>query len=300
MNDTAIVSCFYTNLHGTKYGGRQDREHHYLNSIVSLLKITNADFFIYCDPLQEPMLSSFIEPIAKTKVTIFRYNLEDFYMKTFFDEYKNYDHAKLSDRCQEIQYLKTHWMNDVDGYDWKFWIDAGISYSGLIPDKHLIFPDNAVNEYYNSDLFCDDLINGMKKFADDKFLMFSINNHFPVPYRKLISDVYHKEHEQISHHAIAGVLGGKKRSVENFHKMFTELASEIIIYKKEVYDEECIYNILLQRYPELFSEQKFETWWHEDNLLSIFKDDYKMIEKVKSLRAFYRVLEDLIAIGKQP
>ena len=297
MNDTAIVSCFYTNLHGTKYGGRVSRTHHYLNSLASLLKMTNADFFVYVDPSEEYMLRAFLEPIAKNRVKIFAQDLEDFYMKDIFEKYKNYEEARTSLRCQEIQYLKTFWMNKVENYDYVFWIDAGISYSGLIPDRHLIFPDNGAIEYYNSGLFNNNLIEGMKKIAEDKFLILAINNDYPTFYRHVISDYYN---DPVTYHTIGGILGGKTKTVKQFHSLFYQLAKEVIENKKEVHDEECIFNILWHNRPELFAAQKFERWWHEDNIKSIYHGNEEEMEKVKPLKPFYTVLEDLIAIGKQP
>lgn len=297
MNDTAIVTCFYTNLHGTKYGGRSHRKNHYLHSLASLLKITNADFIIYCDPLEEPMLKDFVEPIAKTKVTIFKYSLDDFYMKGLFDQYKDFNHAASSQRCQEIQYLKSYWMNEVEGYEYVFWIDVGISYSGLIPDKHLIHTEKDVLEYFNSSLFCDDLVNGMKNSTEEKFLLFAINNIYPSPYRRNILD---GEMNTIEYHAIAGILGGKRNVVNQFHNMFNDTAIDLIEGLNAVHDEECIYQIIWNKMPEFFNIQKFEMWWHEDNLHSIYQDHPERIELVKHLKSFYNVIEDLIELGKRP
>lgn len=298
MNDTAIVTCFYTNLYGTKYGGRSGREWHYLNSLLSLLKITNADFFIYCDPSQKDMLREHIALLNKSNVKIIGYSLENFYMRDLFARYKG--DAVGSQRCQEIQYLKTYWMNKIKGYDYVFWIDVGISYSGLIPDKHLIFQNEEFPEYFNSDLFCDDLVIGMKRAAQDKFLMFAINNHHPVLYRFLIDGHYDKNIDDISHHTIGGILGGKKEIVYRFQNMFANLAEDVIIDTKEVYDEECIYNLLWYKNADMFNVQTFDMWWHEDNLHSIYNDEIERVEEVKHLKSFYHTLEDLVNLGKQP
>lgn len=299
MSDTAIVTCFYTNLYGTKYGGRVGREWHYLQSLASLLKITNADFYIYCDPSQKEMLKEFLEPLGKTNVKLIGYSLENFYMRDLFAKHKDQEAAKSSQRCQELQYLKTYWMNKIKGHDYVFWIDVGLSYSGLIPDKHLIFQPNNIHEYFNSGLFCDELIVGMKKAAQDKFLMFAINNHDPVTYRQLVEKYYDKVFNEISHHAIAGVLGGKKEIVYRFQNLFAELAEDAIINLNEIHDEECIYNILWNRYPELFNVETFDMWWHEDNLHSIYRDEIERVEEVKHLKSFYNVLEDLVNLGKR-
>jgi hypothetical protein len=298
MNDTAIVTCFYTNLYGTKYGGRLGREAHYIHSLLSLLKITNADFIIYCDPSQKEMLQERVEPLNKTNVKIIGYSLDNFYMRDLFARYKNTEAAISSHRCQELQYLKTYWMNKLKGYDYVFWIDVGISYSGLIPDKHLIFQTEI--EYFNSDLFCDDLINGMKKATQDKFLILAINNHFPTLYRFLIDAFYDKKLTEISHHTIGGILGGKKETIYRFQNMFSTLAEDVITNIKEVHDEECIYNILCDRNPDMFNVQTFDMWWHEDNLHSIYQDNIEKMEEVKHLKSFYNVLEDLVNLGKQP
>jgi hypothetical protein len=298
MNDTAIVTCFYTNLYGTKYGGRLGREWHYLESLLSLLKISNADFIIYCDPSQKEMLQEHIKQLNKTNVKIIGYSLDNFYMRDLFTQYKNIEEAASSQRCQELQYLKTYWMNKLKGYDYVFWIDVGISYSGLIPDKHLIFQKEL--EYFNSGLFCDDLINGMKKSSQDKFLMLAINNHFPGLYRFLINAYYDKTLDEIPHHVIGGILGGKKEIVYRFQNMFSTLAEDVITNIKEVHDEECIYNILWNRNPDMFNVQTFDMWWHEDNLHSIYQDNIEKMEEVKHLKSFYNVLEDLVNLGKQP
>jgi hypothetical protein len=66
----------------------------------------------------------------------------------------------------------------------------------------------------------------------------------------------------------------------------------------EVHDEECIYNILWNRNPDFFAIEKFEMWWHEDSLHSIYADNLEEIELVKHLKSFYNVLEDLVKLGK--
>lgn len=298
MNDAAIVTCFYTNLHGTKYGGRSYKEHQYLMSLLSLLKITNADFHIYCDPLQEEMLRNHIEPHRKEGVYLIPYDLENFYMKDLFAQYKNFDEAQTSQRCQEIQYLKTYWMSEIKNYEWLFWIDVGISYSNLIPNKHLISNDEGKPECYNSDLFTNDLLEGMKIRSEDKLLIFCINNNVPSYYRHCLLEYYGRYQDQIFYHTIAGIFGGRKNTVYKFHEMFYNLAVDVIETRKEVHDEECIYNILWDKNLEFFADEKFETWWHEDNAASHNPNDPSWVDYIVSLRAFYNVLEDLIELSK--
>lgn len=296
MNDTAIVTCFYTNLHGTNYGGRSHKYYQYLMSLASLLKMTNADFFVYCDPSQQEELKKFVEHYVNVKIIPF--NLENFYMKELFSKHKNFEEARTSQRCQEIQYLKTYWMNETKDYEWIFWFDIGISYSGLIPNKHMIHVGENL-ECYNSDLFHNDLLEGMKKFSDDKLLAFCINNNTPSFYRQCLLEYYGCLYQdQIFYHMVAGIFGGRKNTVYKFHEMFYNLAIQVINARKEVHDEECIYNILWHQTPEFFAAEKFETWWHEDNAAGHNPDNPKWVNYIKSLRSFYKILVDLKKLPK--
>lgn len=298
MTDTAIVTCFYSKLHGTVYGGRPGRTHHYLHSLLSLLKISNADFFIYCDPQEEDMLKEQLKDVER-RIRIIPYSLEKFYMKSLFDSYKNLTEVFESDRCQEIQYLKTYWMSKIH-YDWVFWIDVGISYTGLIPNKYLIYPEDRDYEYYNSSLFCNELVEGLKKSADDKLLVLCVNNILPVNYRVCNLQYYPgKKDDDISYHTIAGIFGGKKNVVYKFHEMFYNTSTKVIITEQKILDEECIYNILWYAFPKFFNFIKFETWWHEDNAAGHNPNNADWLEYIKSIKSFYNVLEELITLGKE-
>jgi hypothetical protein len=39
-----FITAIYSNLNGTDYGGRQNRGNHYRWSLISLLRMTDADF----------------------------------------------------------------------------------------------------------------------------------------------------------------------------------------------------------------------------------------------------------------
>ena len=42
-----ILTCIYSDLSGTEFGGRHARGGHYRWSLLSLLQITDADFLCY-------------------------------------------------------------------------------------------------------------------------------------------------------------------------------------------------------------------------------------------------------------
>ena len=47
MKKTKIITAIYSDLYGTEIGGRPGRNHHYRLSLMSLLKMTDADFLCY-------------------------------------------------------------------------------------------------------------------------------------------------------------------------------------------------------------------------------------------------------------
>jgi hypothetical protein len=294
MKDTCIVTCYYTKLHGTKFGGRKGLDARYRESLVSLLKITDADFYIYCDPQQKQELIDHLDERVEhwsEYVTLVPHDLDNFYLEELFAEFKDYEHAKKSDRCKEIQYNKIFWMKDVvlnRDYEYCFWIDIGISHSGLLPDKFMIVPENRDFECFNNTLFSNGLIRGMKKYVEDKFLIFAIHNSHPMGYRPPI--YWYNVLEP--YHTIGGFLGGKKRTILEFYDIFKDKAYKVASADDTIYDEEVIYNIIWQENPEFFADKKFETWYHEDNIPGINgSDEFK--DKIRTCRPFYHILVEL-------
>ena len=131
MKKTAIVTAYYVDLHGTKYGGRNPpRNHQYQGSFSSLAKMTDADFFIFCGPNSVSELEYLKEKHPDISITIIPYDFENFYFKDLFEKYKDFKEAYEGNRCQELQYCKTLWLKQIaDQYEYEnlFWFDIGIS-----------------------------------------------------------------------------------------------------------------------------------------------------------------------------
>ena len=179
-------------------------------------------------------------------------------------------------------------MLSKHSYEYCFWIDIGISHSGLIPDKFMIIPDNRPFECFNNTLFSNSLIDGMKKFVQDKFLIFAIHNSHPMGYRNQI--YWYNVLEQ--YHTIGGFLGGKSHLIDQFYKIFVDKATQVSMADDTIYDEEVIYNIIWQEMPDFFATKKFETWYHEDNIPGIAgSEDYKNM--IAQCRPFFHTLVEL-------
>ena len=54
-----FITSIYSDLHGTEFGGRVGRNGHYRYSLLSLLKMTDADFLCYTSDREIESLKSF-------------------------------------------------------------------------------------------------------------------------------------------------------------------------------------------------------------------------------------------------
>ena len=54
-----FITSIYSDLHGTEFGGRPNRGSHYRYSLLSLLKMTDADFLCYTSDREIKDLKNF-------------------------------------------------------------------------------------------------------------------------------------------------------------------------------------------------------------------------------------------------
>ena len=123
-----FITSIYSDLYGTDFGGRPNRNGHYRWSLLSLLKMTDSDFVCYTSEREFDDLYNFFytaNNISKTQLTLVNYDLNNHYFLDLFKRYKDFNGARLGDRCIEIQYMKFIWFLSEDmSYDYYFWIDA--------------------------------------------------------------------------------------------------------------------------------------------------------------------------------
>jgi hypothetical protein len=124
-----IITSIYSDLYGTEFGGRVGRGGHYRFSLLSLLKITDADFLCYTSDREIESLQSFFyneNGVSPEKLQFQVFDIGNTKFKDLINSYKNIEETKKSDRCIEVQYSKFHWWSNEDkSYDYYYWIDAG-------------------------------------------------------------------------------------------------------------------------------------------------------------------------------
>ena len=287
-----IITSIYSDLFGTKFGGRPSRGGHYRWSLLSLLKMSDADFLCYTSEREFNDLENFFyveNKVSKDKLQLVVYDLNQHHFVNLFKKYKDYDNcASGSDRCIEIQYMKFIWFKNEDmSYDHYFWFDAGLSHCGLIPNKHLDKVGIHNSQYYQSHLFNNTFLKNLIETNGEKFSVVSKENS-----RNYWSGTVNPKHFNTydnSRHVIGGFFGGKKELWTIVVELFEKYVNQVTEFDKRLYHEEDIMTLMFRNHPNLFIDYQFDTWWHEDERIS----GVEMSEHLKINKSFYKILEEL-------
>jgi hypothetical protein len=286
-----FITSIYTNLFGTKFGGRPSRGGHYKWSLLSLLKMTDADFLCYTSPEEYSDLEEFFyknNNVSEDKLKLIKFDLENHYFLELFEKYKDYESSKSSDRCIEIQYMKYIWFLSEDmTYDYYFWIDAGLSHCGLIPNKYLAKEGIHNSQYYESSLFNNKFLENLIQGTEDKFTIIGKEND--RNYWSGTVDPKHFINYDRSYHIIGGLFGGKKELWKPIVDQFIYYVYQVTKEDGRLYHEEDIMTLMYRNFEDKFKIYKFDTWWHEDERVL----GLDILEHVKSNKSFYKILEEL-------
>ena len=283
-----FITCIYSDLSGTGYGGRHARGGHYKFSLLSLLKMTDADFLCYTSEREMESLKNFFytqNNISESQLKFQIFNLNDTKFQSHLSKFKDYDSAKTGDRCLEIQYSKFHWWwNEDKSYDYYYWIDAGLSHCGLIPLKYLT-SDDSQGRYYESNLFSNDFLKNLVEDTGDKFLILGKDNERNY-WSGTVPEKWYTEYDR-SIHIIGGLFGGHKDKWDNIVNLFEDYLEKLLTTEERTFHEEVVMTLMYFNHKELFERKHFDIWWCSDNCPP--GTNPKLFEQNKS---FFRILEE--------
>jgi hypothetical protein len=287
-----IITSIYSDLYGSELGGRQGRKDHYRFSLLSLLKMTQADFICYTSDRELEDLKEFFyknNEISEDRLKFVLFDLSQNEYQELINSVKDVDGIKTSDRCYEIQYSKFSWFKNEDkSYDYYFWFDAGLSHCGLIPNKYLSAPGHQF--YYETSLFNDDFLTNLIEYSEDKFVMVDKENSRNY-WEGTVDPKFYTNYDN-SVHVIGGFFGGKTELWDKVVNQFDYYLNLILPEQKRLFYEEHFMSLMYQNHKEWFKTLNFDIWWHEDN----FKEGTKeFFEKNKS---FYKILTELNKINE--
>jgi hypothetical protein len=289
MKKIKFITAIYNDLFGSEFGGRINRQHHYKWSLISLLRMTDADFVCYTSKRELDDLRSFFyekNNISESQLKFIEFELSDKKNFSFIDEYKNIEEIRKSDRCYEIQYNKFFWfLNEDLSYEYYYWLDAGLSHCGLLPDKYLTYCDE-YRGYYDSYFFDNNFLNKLLDKTGENLVVFSKDNHRNF-WSGTVPPQYYNEYDS-SVHIIGGLFGGKKENMKWFVDEFDKTLNLITNEQKKIYSEEQIMSLIYQNNKSKFKTFDFDVWWHETNGPKGLPEDFFVVNK-----SFYKSLEDV-------
>ena len=284
-----FITCIYSDLYGTDFGGRPGRNGHYRWSLLSLLKMNDADFLCYTSERELESLENFfykIHNVSPKKLEFKVFDIKNTRHAKRLNEIKDVEGIKKGDRCLEIQYLKFEWFDFEDGsYDYYYWIDAGLSHVGLFPNRYLTNTE-LERRYYECSLFNNDFLKQLINFTDDKFFMIGKDNERNY-WSGTVDPKWYTNYDR-SIHVIGGLFGGHVSKWRNIVDLFDNYLSQIMEVDKQHPYEELIMSLMSVNHPELFNKKLFDTWWSEDSGVKGLQDDYYIINK-----SFYKIFEEL-------
>ena len=283
-----FITSIYSDLYGTEFGGRPNRGSHYKYSLLSLLKMTDADFMCYTSDREINDLKNFFyseHNISPNKLIFEVFDIANTKFKDIINQYKVIEEVKKSDRCVEVQYSKFHWWWKEDkSYDYYYWIDAGLSHCGLIPDKYLT-ETKPMRSYYESNLFNNNFLHNVIEDTGDKFLLLGKENDRNF-WSGTVDRKWYKEYDR-SIHVIGGLFGGHKDKWDEVVNIFEDYLKNITLDSKLLYHEEHIMSLMYFNHQELFEKKHFDMWWFKGNSPEGVPDE--LFEQNKS---FYKILEE--------
>ena len=282
-----IITSIYSDLSSLNMGGRSHRKDHYRFSLLSLLKMSQADFLCYTSEREIEDLKNFFYKTYNISEERLKFEVYDLLKSDYSDvlnPLKELSDKFVSDRSYEIQYSKFSWYNKEDkSYDYYFWFDAGLSHTGLIPDKYL--SGKGYQVYFESSLFNDNFLNNLLNYCEDKFVIVAKENSRNY-WEGTVDNQYYNVYDN-SVHIIGGFFGGKKELWDKVVPTFDQYVKLILPVQKKFFYEEHFMSLMYQNHKEWFKTLNFDIWWHEDN----FKEGTK--EFFEQNKSFYKILEEL-------
>ncbi len=283
-----IITCIYSDLAGTEFGGRTSRGGHYRWSLLSLLKITDANFLCYTSDRELESLKSFFydnHKISRARLEFKVFDIAQTKFVNLINANKDVEGTKRGDRCVEIQYSKFHWWwNEDKSYDYYYWFDAGLSHTGLIPNKYLdgTHPER---RYYESTLFNNDFLKNVIHDTGNKFLLLAKENE-KYYWSGTVDRKWYTEYDR-SRHVIGGLFGGHRSKWDEVVTIFENYLQNIISEDKGLPHEEHIMSLMRVNHKELFEVKDFDIWWCPDSGPRDLDITYYQDKK-----SFYRILEE--------
>lgn len=266
---TKLVTAIYSRLgdgfpfYGYNLQARTDRFYY---SLVSISR-TGEDVVCYCSNKEIADIQSVLDRFSVTNVKLKEYELDQFPYHERMKELRLEKQDKFFEFPHEVMWAKYYFLNlelSAD-YDYHYWIDAGLSHSGLFPIKYNSGGWDGMShnpETYNyPGIFNPSLFPKVNNFVGSKLLDFATKVvGFSVPATMQMLELPTMDG---SHLTIGGLVGGHTSNIEWLTQTYFKFG-ELCLKNGYILDNEQILGAITDQYPDRFNEFIFDTWYHED------------------------------------
>lgn len=264
---TLLYTSIYSNLWGTEFGGRSSRNFHYKSSLYNILNLKPNKVICFTSSEELSNLEEYFykqKNVDREFLTFVVFDLTD---SKYFNEIrklKNLEEMKKTDRCFEIQYNKFFWFDllpDKENYDRIYWMDAGLSHSGLFPTKYSF--GTGQEQYYHFNLFNENFLNKLNKITELKPVLVGKNNQHQFFWSQTIPNQYYSNYNN-DYHVIGGFFGGKCEDVNKLKNNFEKVLTKLLQSENRLYMEEQILSYLYVENSNNYELLKFDDWYERE------------------------------------
>jgi hypothetical protein len=262
----ALVTCMYNGLHGTRFGGRLNRDEMYRQSLTTLI---GSGVPIHCF-VPAADVSGHRDYFARwpEAIQFLPLELEEIPYHPRIQDIKarhpdHYSDIPWQQRCVEIMWGKFIMLERVlelaPSATHLYWIDAGLADANIISTKYIAPADLAARRLSEvGAAFRPPLFDRIRAFVGDRVLALKMpgGHHLAIPER------YNAQPYGMQYSLIAGLFGGPRDGVAALCARFREKV-EAILAADELYFEESIMTGIHADQPELFRTFTFDSFYHE-------------------------------------
>ncbi|MEZ5420156.1 MAG: FkbM family methyltransferase [Vicinamibacterales bacterium] len=263
---TALVTCIYNGLHGTPYGGRQNRDADYA---ASLATIAGCGLPVACfvDPGALAAHAKMFRATAPN-VALHPLALADVPGSAAVQRVKRERPADFAgiewrERCVEIMWGKFHMLRRVlsasAAVTHAYWIDAGLANVNIVSTKYSSLAALQARRYSDvARAFPSVLFDRMSEFAGDRVVALKCT----CPHNRGIPDTYNLRPYADGDGLVGGLFGGRREAVLTLCDRFDAKVAALL-GDGQVHFEESILTGIHADCPDLFRCFTFDSWYHE-------------------------------------
>jgi hypothetical protein len=281
---TKLVTSYYGLHDGPPFWGQLNRDRWYKYSLATISNM--GEIVCYTDPEDKGFnqLNEIKEKFNLENLTIKIYNIKDNpYQDQVYkirtdkaDRYNNPSMVGFYTRPTAIYWMKYLFLEmEYEPNTNLYWIDAGLSHSGLFPsfaNKYGIEPEFATfygdaymaNEhkvYHYDKAFTPNILDKINNYAGDKII-----NLYRSTSDDNLSEFNHKLNLDISYdgiYPIAGFFGGNSNLMIDYIAKSKEVINKILEIN-EICTEQEVMAYINSTSRDWFKNWYFDTFYHED------------------------------------